>query len=827
MKKIFIFFLLIVPFVVAQGLSLNPWKDFNRNSLPAGLDKQITVEKYRLLELDKSSISQFLATAPAEFSYTAGKVPVLELPLPNGGSSKFEIYYSPVMEPGLAEKYPEIRTYLAKSIDNYSYSARIDLTPQGFHAQIFTSEGTIFIDPYSKGNSTFHISYFRKDFAPSQEKLLKSICLVDEQSPAVTSGARLAAGTLRTYRLAMAATGEYTSFHGGTIALAMAAIVTSVNRVNQVYERDFSVRMILIANNNLIVYTNASTDPYTNNNGSTMLGQNISNLNNVIGSANYDIGHVFSTGGGGVAYLGSVCGSSKAGGVTGGPAPVGDPFDIDYVAHEMGHQFGANHTQNNNCQRNASTAYEPGSAATIMGYAGICPPDLQNNSDDYFHSGSMAEISNFIAGTGNNCAVSVSNGNEKPVITSFPTGGFTIPINTPFKLTGAATDVDNASLTYCWEEYDVGPSTHPNSPSGNAPIFRSFDPVVSGTRWFPKRADVYSGTQVLGEILPSYARNLKFRLIVRDNNPGAGNYAYQEMTFAVAGSAPFKVTYPNTNVSIPALSPVTVTWDVSNTNTSPVNCQNVNIKVTTDGGNTFTNVAGPVPNNGAAIVNLPNIQTTTARIYVEAADNIFYDVSDANFSITQPVPVELAAFTAISENGSVVLDWTTATETNNKGFEIERKSANGEFVNVGFVSGNGTTTKITNYSFSDKPFAAGNYTYRLKQIDFDGTFSFSNEVNVDITNPDAFTLSQNYPNPFNPSTSITFSLPEASNVKIVVYDVVGNKIAELVNGNFATGWHKADFDASKMNSGIYLYTITAQSVNGKSFSATRKMMLIK
>jgi len=827
MIRTFLLLALFATLTFSQGSYLNPWKDAAKSNIPAGLEKQITVEKYRLTELDKSAISDFLKKAPAEFSYTAGRVPVLELPMPDGTSAKFEIYNSPVMVPELAAKFPEINTYLAKPLTEGYYSARLDLTPHGFHAQIFSEKGTIFIDPYAKGDATYHISYFKKDFAPSAAKLALGVCLVDDQYEAPAGEARLAAGTLRTYRLAMAATGEYTTFHGGTVALAMAAIVTSVNRVNQVYERDFSIRMLLIANNNLLVYTNASTDPYTNNNGSTMLGQNITNCNSVIGSANYDIGHVFSTGGGGVAYLGCVCGSSKAGGVTGGPAPVGDPFDIDYVAHEMGHQYGANHTQNNNCQRNTSTAFEPGSASTIMGYAGICSPDLQNNSDDYFHIGSMVEISTFIAGTGNTCAVSASNGNEKPVAT-VPAGGFTIPINTPFKLTGSATDVDNTTLTYCWEEYDLGPSTHPNSPSGNAPIFRSFDPVTSPTRWFPKRADVYSGTQVLGEILPSYARNLKFRMTVRDNNPGAGNYAYGELSFAVSAAAgPFKVTYPNTNVSIPASSPVTVTWDVASTNASPVNCQTVNIKITTDQGNTFVNVASGLPNTGTASVSLPNVQTTTARLYIEAADNIFYDVSDANFTITQAVPVELASFVANSSNGAVNLEWSTATETNNKGFAIERKGTDGNYTEVGFVNGQGTTTNTSNYSFSDRPFASGIFVYRLKQTDFDGTFTYSNEVEVDIANPDKFSLSQNWPNPFNPSTSISFSLPEASNIKIVIYDVVGNKVADLASGNFAAGWHKANFDASRLNSGVYLYTITAQGNSGKAFSATRKMMLLK
>ncbi len=307
-------------------------------------------------------------------------------------------------------------------------------------------------------------------------------------------------GTLRTYRAAIAATGEYTTFHGGTVAGGLAGIVTTLNRVNGVYERDLSVRMILIANNNLIVYTNGATDPYTNGNGSTMLGQNQSNLDSVIGTANYDIGHVVSTGGGGVATLNSPCNATtKARGVTGSGSPIGDPFDIDYVAHEMGHQFGGNHTFNGgtgSCaggNRSAANAFEPGSGSTIQAYAGICgSEDLQNNSDDYFHVRSLEEMVAFTNGT--SCDLEPPNGNTAPAAT--PAAACTIPANTPFSLTGSATDVNGDGLTYTWEEYDLGAAGPPNTDNGARPIFRSYLPGTSPTRYFPSLPFILNNANV-------------------------------------------------------------------------------------------------------------------------------------------------------------------------------------------------------------------------------------------------------------------------------------------------------------------------------------------
>jgi len=840
--KIFFFTIFFSVSVMLNAQSIL-WQDIDESSISNNQNRLIIPQEYRTLALNISELENILSQAPLEFSSEAERSKVqIDLPLPDGGFALFNFVESPIMEEELAAKFPELKTYLGKGITEGVFNVRFDFTPSGFHAMIRTSNGTVYIDPYSRDNIVNYICYYKRNFMPFQDFVCEGPVIEFEIAEQIRNLVANGVGNrigeqLRTYRLALAATGEYTIFHGGTVSAGMNAIVVAMNRVNGIYENEVACRMVLVANNDQLIYTNPSTDPYTNSSGTTMLGQNQSNIDAVIGNANYDIGHVFSTGGGGVAGLGVVCRTgNKARGVTGLPQPIGDPFYVDYVSHEMGHQFGANHSFNGSegsCSggnRNPSTAYEPGSGSTIMAYAGICgSQNLQLNSDDYFHGISIDEIVAYTTlGSGNTCPVVTNTGNNAPTV-SVPSGGFTIPINTPFALTGSAVDPDGDPLTYCWEEFDLGAAGHPNSPSGNAPIFRSFDPVTSPTRTFPKLTNIINNTQTIGEILPGYTRNLTFRLTARDNVAGGGGVGKSSnVSFSVTNTAgPFTVTSPNTNVSWPGLSTQTVTWDVANTNASPVNCSTVNILLSTDGGQTFSIVlASGTPNDGSENVVLPDHQTTTARIKVEAADNIFFDISNVNFSITEAVPVELASFNYMINKNSVTLNWITASEINSHGFEIQRNKISHEkengWVSVGFIEGKGTTTESSFYTFTDKKLQPGSYVYRLKMIDNDGTFEYSNEVNIVVEAPEVYSLSQNYPNPFNPVTLIQYQIPEKQFVTLKIYDALGVEVASLVNEEKEAGIYEVTFDASALTSGVYFYTLQSGS-----FMRTSKMLLLK
>ena len=525
---------------------------------------------------------------------------------------------------------------------------------------VLSTNDTIFVDPYAKGDTRNYISYYKKNLSPAGRTWeCGFVNPVDERNNTASerpAEAQVTNGSaLRTYRLALAADGEYTAFYGGTVALALAGQVVTMNRVNGVYEKDLAIHMNIIANNNLIIYTNAATDPYLNTSGD--LAANQTTCDTVIGTANYDIGHLFGTGGGGIAGLGVVClAGNKARGLTGSGSPVGDGYDIDYVAHEMGHQFGAFHTFNGvtfSCgggNRAAGSAHEPGSGITIMAYAGICgAQDLAAHSIDTFSVRSLEEIVAFRE-AGGTCGPATATGNTPPTVTG--PGNFTIPKSTPFALTASATDINGDSLTFDWEEYDFSAASPPDTDADGQPrpIFRPYLPTASGTRTYPSLTYILNNANVppptvggflTGEILPSIARQMTFQVVVRDNRAAGGGINTATSVLTVSGtSGPFAVTSPNTAVSYAGGSAQTVTWNVNGTSGAPVNAATVNILLSTDGGLTFpTTILASTSNDGTQTVTIPNLPTATARIKVAAVGNVFFDISDVNFTITPGVTV--------------------------------------------------------------------------------------------------------------------------------------------------------------------------------------------
>lgn len=637
----------------------------------AKLDFKNFPATYELYNLDIEALKTSLAGAPDRKLASSKAGVMVVFPVPGGQLETFEVYEASIMHPTLAAKYPDIKSYVGRSTLKNGKSVRFSTTIFGLHTINFsTNDGTSFTQPYTKDLTTYLV--YRKDAITNlpdfscQELPNPELDLEHIQAQALSENSvQSNTGIFRTYRLAITCTVEYATFHvnaaglqAGTTSQKIAAVLAAMNvtmtRVNGLYERDAAITMELIANNDQVI--NISSDNFNNASGGALLNSVQSYMDSNIGSANYDIGHIFSTGGGGVAILGSVClAGQKSRGVTGSDAPVGDAFDIDYVAHEMGHQFGANHTfssQTGSCNGNINqaTAVEPGSGTTIMAYAGICPPqNVQNNSDAAFHAVSLAQINSLVASTAN-CSVNTPTNNESPVIQQI--ADYTIPYSTPFFLRGNATDVDDTNLSYCWEQTNNESSTQPPiNINSSGPNFRSRIPNASPTRFFPQFSSVINNNiSPAYEVVSSVERTYNFALTVRDNDIVNGGQTEREnITVNVANTGPFTVTAPNSSTSVVAASNLAVTWNVAGTTENGINAKFVDIWILTTTSNPFgTLLASKVPNDGAETVTLPGTIAGTNRILIVGHNNIFYDISNANFTTTNPANTFSIGFNGIA-----------------------------------------------------------------------------------------------------------------------------------------------------------------------------------
>lgn len=660
MKKLLLLVVFIITVTQSFAQKNSSWKawDSNKTINSPKIRQADYSQNQLLLQFNAASFKQSLANVADRNSGQAG----VEIQLPNvkGEMEKFLVWESSNFEPGLQAQYPDIRAFVGKGITDRTATLNFSFDPKGIKTMIFRSGvGTEFIEPYTKDASVYIVF----DSATRYPSKLPFVCSTEDFSTAESlsrvidpNAPQSTAQSYKTFRLALSCTGEYTAYHGGTVPLALAAMNATMTRCNAIFERDLAVKLLLISNNSTVIYTDAASDPYsdaTAGSGGAWNAELMNNLHNTLGDAAFDIGHLFGAAGGGgnAGCIGCVCNNTLA---TGGNAnnsykgagftspydeiPEGDYFDIDYVAHEMGHQMGAQHTFSYGGifgTENSSVNIEPGSGSTIMSYAGIGGngTDMQDHSDDYFAYRSIAQIETNM--NTRSCAVStnISTTNPRPGV-SAPTS-FAIPISTAFKLTGSGTGTAGEVLSYCWEQNDDATTVSnaaslPSPTKTNGPNFRSRPPSASPTRYFPQFSDVLAGNLAPAwETTSSVARTLNFSFTVRDNvlNGGQTNTAASVVSVVNTGSA-FAITNPSTeNVTWAPGSTQTLTWNVAGTTANGINTSNVNILYSTDGGATFTVYLANTANDGTEAITLPNTPSPTFRVLVEAVGNIFYAVS--------------------------------------------------------------------------------------------------------------------------------------------------------------------------------------------------------
>ena len=639
-KTILTLFFLSTVIAFSQGQSLWKKQTASTSNIKESRKNLPNKETY---SLDINNLKSALELAPKRGEFSGQSDVIITFPNDNGEFERYRVMEASVMHPDLEAKYPNIKSYAGQGVDNPSDRIRFSISPLGLQSmRLSADKPATFIEPYTNDLSQYTV-YKRQDKLANQdnfecEVIAKANSLIQGNGNALRNADD---SILRTYRLAVSTTGEYTQYHGGTKAQALAAINTTMTRVNGIYETDFNVTMVLIANTDDVIYTNGNSDPYSNGSFNSQV-QNT--LTSIIGEANYDVGHLFAraSDNGNAGCIGCVCVNGQKGSAfTSRSTPEGDPFDVDYVAHELGHQFGANHTWTHGGNEGRNVQMEPGSGTTIMGYAGITGPntDVQPNSDPYFHAISIQQVTNYVKST--SCQTNTNTGNAVPTVNAGV--NYTIPKGTAFVLTGAGSDANSQDvLTYCWEQIDENDSatSKPSVTATSGPAFRSYNPTTDNKRYFPRLSTIKTGaTAWEWEAVPNVARTLNFRLTVRDNRAGGGTNNSDDTRITVNGTAgPFILNSPNTSVTWDAGTTQTVTWDVAGTTGNGVNAANVDIFLSTDGGDTYPiTLASGVTNDGSHDIVVPNNQGSQNRIMVRGSNHIFFDISNANFTIGAPV----------------------------------------------------------------------------------------------------------------------------------------------------------------------------------------------
>lgn len=639
----------------------NFWRPINSTLVnEINLQNRIDIPQTELLyRLDFVALKSALQNAPDRKNANAQSNVVLGFPNAKGDIENYAVFNAPVIHEALQNKYPELGSFIGKNLENPSKIIRFSVSSNSLQTITLNDpNGAEYINPVN--NDQQHYSVFYRRDLPGDTDAFE--CHVVDAVEDETSGNRTelprnaSDGQLREFRMALGCTEEYAAFHvnqaglsGGTDAQKKAAVLAVMNsvmtRVNAVYENDIAITMILVPTNENVIFL--SSPFLSNNNLSDLINQSQQFIDAFIGTT-YDIGHMLNTGPGGLAQLFSPCTPNKARGVSGSSVPSGAGFEGVFM-HELGHQYGSPHTFNGNTgsctnNRTASSAYETGSGTTILAYPGICGiQNVQSTRDLYFHQRSLETMWANVSAGASTCANLVSTSNAVPVVEAG--NSFTIPIGTPYKLTGLATDADGtASLTYAWEQYDLGPSGVPSPTTMEGPLVRSFPPNTSPVRFIPTLPDLLTngGTSTQWEQLPIIERTINFRLTVRDNDTRGGQAAFDVMSVNTVASGFFVVTSQNTvNLAYDGGSTQTVTWNVGGTTGSGVNTANVNILLSINGGESFDIVlAANTPNDGSQDVVLPNVEAPNSRIMVEAVGNIFFNVNQRAFQIQEQLSVD-------------------------------------------------------------------------------------------------------------------------------------------------------------------------------------------
>ena len=894
--KIFTFFLLISSHsLFAQ--QRNYWSKIDGAKISnSELQRKVNLKKYQTFELKLEELARELKEAPSVRIPLGKSSFKMTFPDKNGQLVTYLIKEASVMHPDLARQFPNNRSYAGVSEKDHSRKIRFSVNEIGLHAMIMDGRNGIqYIEPLTKDKKNYKV-YDRSELEAWQDFQ----CLAENVQVSLEKGQAIK-GTddlkLRTYRMALAGTGEYAQYHidkqgAGSAtdqakkAIVLAAMTTAVTRVNAVYENDLAISFQLVANNADLIFLDPDTDPYDNFDVSAMLGQNQTTCDDVIKPANYDIGHVFGTSTEAVSTLAVVClDGAKARGTTGSPIPEGDNFYFDVVSHEIGHQFGANHTFNGDdgsCgqtdQRNSDTAVEPGSGTTLMAYAGYCASqNVQAHSDLYFHTVGIEEIRTYVTlGRGSNCPVESDLILNKNVPVVDAGQDFTIPMGTPYKLVGQGSDADGDPITFCWEQVDNGiTAIPPSSTATTGALYRSQVPAMAESRYFPSLKTLVNGViSSTWEVTPEVAREINFMLTVRDNNVEAGQVASDDLKVTVTGAAgPFLVTSQNTDQMVwTANTDETITWDVAGTNGNGVNVSMVNILLSTDGGKTFTTVlASNVPNDGSQMIKVPDTKAPQCFVMVEAVGNFFFSINTLSFSIGEfnevcnsmtsgDTPVAIpdndtngaSSVVAFSENVDIekvrvrlindsnpsvnapgithpYLGDLTITLESPEGTIVElfngacdaREDIQATFSDQGdeLVCNpsnpgvTGTVKPAQEFSVFNGENAQGNWTLKVvdgAEVDTGFLESWSLEIcsseAVLGVNNYVFDDFKVYPNPSDGNFKVKFNSEDIGDVDIVVYDILGRKIAQQTFKNQLNSFEQ-NMDLSQVSGGIYILSV--------------------